>query len=159
MGCIYICTGILCFVYIREPVDIEKKEGSVCSQMKELTTNVCKAIKKNPNLVMGWILLTLFGCPKIIEEVYFMSWLNSEVTNGHFPDEDAKAHFYEKSITMGYIFLLIFIPFYSWLIDKVSMKISTIVGLAIRATLFYLAYRIEDPETQKAYFFTVVPLL
>ena len=88
-----------------------------------------------------------------------MSWLNSEVTNGHFPDEDAKAHFYEKSITIGYIFLLIFIPFYAWLIDKVSMKISTIVGLAIRATLFYLVYRIEDPETQKAYFYTVVPLL
>ena len=27
MGGIYIFTGILCFVFIREPVDIEKKEG------------------------------------------------------------------------------------------------------------------------------------
>lgn len=94
LGGIYVFTGAICFMFIREPVDIEKKEGTVCTQMKDLTVNVCKAIKKNPNLLIGWILVTIFGAPKIIFEVYLMSWLNSEVKNGHFPNEDSKAHFY-----------------------------------------------------------------
>lgn len=34
-----------------------------------------------------------------------------------------------------------------------------VVALTIRATTFYLVYRIEDPETQKVYFFTTVPFI
>jgi MFS family permease len=95
MGSLYVFIGIICIICIREPVDIEKKESSVLQQMKDLTVNVCKAIKKNPNLLIGWFLLTLFSSPKIIFEVYLISWLESEVKNGHFPDEDSKAHYYQ----------------------------------------------------------------
>jgi hypothetical protein len=45
MGGIYVFTGVICMIFIREPVDIEKKEETVCTQMKDLTVNVCKAVK------------------------------------------------------------------------------------------------------------------
>ena len=77
MGGLYLIFAIILFTMIREPVDIEEKSDGFCVQIKDLSVNICKAIKKNPNLLAGWVFYSLTDIPGIILEVYLMSWLNS----------------------------------------------------------------------------------
>ena len=63
--------------------------------MKELVKQVGKAVKNNPHLLIGWMLLVISGSPMMIAEVYLMSWLNAFNKEGDFPSKDTMYHFYE----------------------------------------------------------------
>jgi hypothetical protein len=57
--------------------------------MKVLVFDVCVAIKKNPNLLIGWILAGIFSfTPAQITSIYMMSWLNAFKADGLFINED-----------------------------------------------------------------------
>ena len=69
--------AIIYYNIIKEPVDIDKSTDSICKQMKDLVVNVCKAIKKNPNLLIGMLLNIFTTTPILIMKIYLMSWLNA----------------------------------------------------------------------------------
>jgi len=76
MGGLMIFFSIIYFTIIKEPVDIEKNTNSLCKQMKDLVVNVCKAVKKNPNILMGWIMNIFAVAPVLFFKIYILSWLN-----------------------------------------------------------------------------------
>lgn len=95
MGGLYILFAFILLAIIREPVDIEKKTDGICTQIKDLSIGICKAVGKNPNLLIGWIIAMLAGMPMMILEVYLMSWLNSLNKDNLFPTKDDMYQFYQ----------------------------------------------------------------
>ena len=112
MGGLSIIFALILFTMIREPVDIEKKADGVCVQIKDLSVNICKAIKKNPNLLAGWVFYALTDIPGIILEVYLMSWLNSLNAKGLFPTTDDKDDMYSRQGTIGCLLAFFFLAAY-----------------------------------------------
>ena len=66
MGGIMIMSSIILLKIIKEPVDIEKSSDGICKQIKDLVVQIGKAIRKNPNLLIGWLIQIFAQSPELI---------------------------------------------------------------------------------------------
>lgn len=95
----------------------------------------------------------------IILEVYLMSWLNALNKKGLFPTKDDMYNYYSLQGTLGCVFAFVFLGFFGFLIDKVSVKITLPLSFLVRAGVFYMCYTIENPWEQKVKYFATMPFI
>lgn len=61
--------------------------------------------------------------------------------------------------TLGCILAFLFLGFFGFLIDKISVKIMLPITFLIRAGVYYMCYTIKDPWNHKVRFFMTVPFI
>jgi hypothetical protein len=92
MSGVMLAFSISMLMTLSEPKDREKsidRSKPVYRKIWDLTIGILKAVKKNPNLLIGWIMNVLISGPILIFELYFMSWLQAwcpDDGSGPFPD-------------------------------------------------------------------------
>jgi hypothetical protein len=101
----------------------------------------------------------LAGMPMMILEVYLMSWLNALNKEGLFPTENDMWTLYTWQGTLGCVFAFVFLGFFGYVIDKVTVKIMLPLTFLIRAGVYYMCYTIKDPWDHKVRFFATVPFI
>jgi len=73
-----VAFSISMLLTISEPKDRVKKEDlkkPFLRKVLDLTINIFKAVLKNPNLLIGWIMEVFISGPIIILEIYLYMWL------------------------------------------------------------------------------------
>jgi len=151
MSGMMIAFSITMFLTLSEPKNRVKREDAekpVLKKIWELTINILKAVKKNPNLLIGWIMNVLVSGPILILEMYYYNWLKSfqpKDGSGPFPDSDTFMNYYELQSTLGSVFALVLLFFAGSVIDKINFRIILPVTLLMRAGIFYMVSIITNP--------------
>ena len=78
MAGMMIAFAISMFLTLNEPLDPEKpvnQDKPLLTKIKDLSINILKGVKENPNLLIGWIMNVIIGGPMDVLITYFFSWL------------------------------------------------------------------------------------
>lgn len=106
------------------------------------------AMKKRPNLLIGWIMNVLVQGPIMIFELYFFSWLQAwcpDDGTGPFPDQDTMMNYYELQSTLGSICAFFVLYVVGTFVDKIHFRVMLPITLIMRACVYYLVFTIKDP--------------
>ena len=99
MALMMVAFSISMLMTLSEPNEKKKKEEKLVKKICNLTITIFKAVKENPNILIGWIMNVLISGPILIFELYFMSWLQAwcpDDGTGPFKDFDHLMDYYEK---------------------------------------------------------------
>jgi MFS family permease len=134
IGAMMVFTGILMYFTVDEPKDIKEKKEPLLKMVKNLTVNVFKALKKNPHMLMGWLIAIIVAAPISVFEIYIMSWLGQwykDDGSGPFKTMDDLYFYYQWQATIGSIIALALLAPMGFLIDKINLKVMLPITLII----------------------------
>jgi len=164
MSGVMVVFSISMLLTASEPRDRFKKEDAgkpILRKIWDLTKGIGKAVKKNPNLLIGWIMSNLIEGPIMIFETYIFAWLEAfcpDDGSGPFSNFDDVYNYYEFTSALGSILAFFVLFFAGSVADKVNFKVFMPITLLLRAGVYYATFNITNPVAQSYLFWTAVPL-